>query len=102
MHSFEPHQTLSSSMQAHSKYFKEAVEAISNYGPGYWPPSSELLRTRLLVESAAKLDKQLASLDPTVERYGSTITSDGWSDARMLPPQHAAGLCRRRQISGQR
>ena len=81
----KPHQTLSSSMQARSKYFKEAVEAIGNYGPGYRPPSSELLRTRLLVEAVAKLDKQLASLDPTIERYGSTITSDGWSDARMRP-----------------
>ena len=84
-HRLKPHQTLSSSMQARSKYFKEAVEAIGNYGPGYRPPSSELLRTRLLVESAAKLDKELASLDPTIERYGSTITSDGWSDARMRP-----------------
>ena len=37
------------------------------------------------MESAAKLDNQLASLDPTIERYGSTITSDGWSDARLRP-----------------
>ena len=43
-HRLKPHQTLSSSMQARSKYFKEAVEAIGNYGPGYRPPSSELLR----------------------------------------------------------
>ena len=79
------HQTPSSSMQADSRYFKEMVEAFGSYGPGFRPPSSSKLRTRLLVDSVANLNKELACVDANIERYGSTITSDGWSDARMHP-----------------
>ena len=79
------HRTPSSSMQVDSRYFKEMVEAIGSYGPGFRPPSNTKLRTRLLVDSVANLNKELACVDANIERYGSTITSDGWSDARMHP-----------------
>ena len=68
-------------MQACSRYFKEAVEAVGSYGPGYQPTSNE----QLLVEAVDQLDKELAYVDPTIQRYGSTIPSYGWSDARMHP-----------------
>ena len=79
------HWTPSCSMQVESRYFRDMVEAIGNYGPGFRPPSRDKLRTRLLVDSVAKLNKELACVDANIERYGSTITSDGWSDARMHP-----------------
>ena len=55
------------------------------YGGTYQPPSRELLRTRLLVDAVGQLDQELVYLDATIELYGSTIVSDGWSDRRMGP-----------------
>ena len=68
-------------MQADSRYFKDMMETA--LGATFQPPSRELLRTRLLVDAVAQLDQELRSLDATIELYGSTIVSDGWSDARM-------------------
>ena len=79
------HSTLSSPMQARSRYFKDMLDAAVSYGAAYQPPSEELLRTRLLVDAVGQLDQELGCLDATIEQYGSTIVSDGWSDARMRP-----------------
>ena len=72
-------------MQARSRYFKDLLEAAVSYGATYHPPSEDLLRTRLLVDAVGQLDQELGCLDATIELYGSTIVSDGWSYARMRP-----------------
>ena len=61
------------------------LAAVASHGAGYQPPSSELLRARLLVDAVGQVDEDLASLEVNVEHYGSTITSDGWTDARSRP-----------------
>ena len=91
------------SCRGESKYFKEMMEAVASYGAGYQPPTDEQLSSssHLLVEAVDKVDKERAYLTATISRYGSTITCNGWSNTRMCPLlEHAAGLCRRRQIRG--
>ena len=70
-------------MQADSRYLKDMLEMAC--GATYQPPSRELLRTRLLVDAVAQFDQELGCLDATFELHGSTIVSEGWSDARMHP-----------------
>ena len=89
----ELHWTLSSSMQAESKYFKAMLEAVASYGAGYQPPTDKQLRSHLLVEAVDKLDKELTYLDPTIGMYGSTITCNGWSDAQMHPILNMLQVC---------
>ena len=61
------------------------LAAVASFGAGYQPPSSETLRGRLLVDAVGQIDKELGALEVNVEHYGSTITSDGWTDARSRP-----------------
>lgn len=72
-------------VQARSRYFLNMVDAIARHGSGYKPPSSEALRSRLLVEAVHDIDQELEQLVDTAKDLGSTITSDGWSDARSRP-----------------
>ena len=78
-------------MQADSRCFKDMMEAA--YGATYQPPSRELLCTRLLVDAVGQLDQELNCLDATIELYGSTIVSNGWSDARMRPILNMLQVC---------
>lgn len=84
-YSSDLHLTISCSMQARSRYFKQMLEAVAAYGSGYQPPGSDQLRTRLLVEAVDQVEGELAGLETCAEHYGSAITSDGWSDACMRP-----------------
>ena len=77
--------TFSSSMQARSRYLKKMLAAVASAGAGYQPPSCEKLRSSLLVDAVGQVDKELIKLEVNVEQYGSTITSDGWTDARSRP-----------------
>ena len=61
------------------------LAAVASYGAGYQPPSCEKLRSSLLVDAVGHIDKELIKLEVNVEQYGSTITSDGWTDARSRP-----------------
>ena len=49
------------------------------------PPSSEKLRTTLLVKAKKEVDKILAPIKSTWVSSGVSIVSDGWTDAARHP-----------------
>ncbi|KAK1264084.1 hypothetical protein QJS04_geneDACA022322 [Acorus gramineus] len=68
---------------ARSPEFINAIGAVANHGPGYKPPSSETIRTKLLCnlkEEATEyinVIKKNSWIEP-----GCTIMSDSWKDQR--------------------
>ena len=88
----ELHWTLSPSMQADSKYFKDMLEAVASYGAGYQPPTDEELSSHLLVKAVDEVDKELAYLKATISQYGSAITCNG-SDTSKRPILNMLQVC---------
>ena len=58
------------------------VDAIAIVGPGFKAPTSESLRTDLLLESVDDVMLILAEFRSSCAETGCTIMSDGWTDQR--------------------
>uniref|UniRef100_A0A5K0ZHH5 BED-type domain-containing protein n=2 Tax=Nymphaea colorata TaxID=210225 RepID=A0A5K0ZHH5_9MAGN len=63
-----------------SNDFKNFVVVVSQHGPGYFPPSSETARKRLLDDARKEVDVYIEEMKSTWEHYGCTIMSDIWKD----------------------
>lgn len=71
---------------ASKKHFKEAMTAVSKFGPGYTPPSEFSLRTSLLKKELKNIECEVQSVVLNdVAVTGATLVSDGWSNVRNKP-----------------
>ena len=59
--------------------------AASNNIPGYLPPGYNLLRTTLLQQEKAFVERKLQPIKSTWSEKGVSIVSDGWSDSQRRP-----------------
>jgi len=75
---------LSFNLARHDAFLK-FVSAVGEAGPSFKAPSSETLRTKELRAEVMEVEKELQPMKASWERYGCTILSDGWSDARRRP-----------------
>ena len=67
---------------ARSPYWQAMVDAIAVAGPGFKAPTSESLRTDLLLESVDDVMLILAEFRSSWAETGCTIMSDGWTDQK--------------------
>lgn len=58
------------------------IDAVAVAGPGFKAPTSESLRTDLLLESVEDVMLVLAEFRSSWVETGCTIMSDGWTDQR--------------------
>ena len=71
---------------ARSPLFIEICRALVEKAPrGYVPPSSEKLRTTLLVKAKKEVDKILLPVKKSWISSGVSIVSDGWTDTTCHP-----------------
>ena len=71
---------------ARSPLFIEMCRGLVEKAPsGYMPPSSEKLRTTLLVKAKKEVDKILEPIKCTWPSSGVSIVSDGWTDTARHP-----------------
>ncbi|XP_074312445.1 uncharacterized protein LOC141647959 [Silene latifolia] len=56
-----------------SSYFREMVQAISAFGPGYEPPSKDMLSDTFISKEKAKLEKAIALVRESWPHTGCTI-----------------------------
>uniref|UniRef100_A0A5K1C6Z8 DUF659 domain-containing protein n=1 Tax=Nymphaea colorata TaxID=210225 RepID=A0A5K1C6Z8_9MAGN len=71
---------------ARSPYWKDVVTGLANCSlSGYVPPSSEKLRTVILAEEKANIEKLLEKKKFSWIQYGVSIVSDGWTDIQRRP-----------------
>jgi len=71
---------------ARSPMFIEMCRALVDRAPiGYVPPSSEKLRTTLLVKARKEVDKILQPIKSSWISSGVSIVSDGWTDTARHP-----------------
>jgi len=70
-----------------NKYFKEAVHAISQAGPGYKAPGRQPISDKLLTEEFAQVDGKLGDFKGQLVISGGTLVSDGCSESsyHLLP-----------------
>jgi len=67
---------------ARSPYWQVMIDAIAAAGPGFKAPTSESLRTDMLLESVEDVMLVLAEFRSSWVETGCTIMSDGWTDQR--------------------
>ncbi|KAK1280266.1 hypothetical protein QJS04_geneDACA017688 [Acorus gramineus] len=67
---------------ARSSEFINAIGAVANHGPGYKPPSSETIRTKLLCDLKEEATEYVNVIKSSWVETGCTIMSDGWKDQR--------------------
>ncbi|KAL6515727.1 hypothetical protein OROHE_018417 [Orobanche hederae] len=65
-----------------SPFWKPAVEAISEYGPGFKPPSMWELRTWILKAEVENINNLKKEHVKAWKEYGCSIMSDGWTDGK--------------------
>ena len=71
---------------ARSPLFIEMCRSLTQGAPaGYVPPSSERLRTTLLVKAKRQVEKMLEPIKATWPSSGVSIVSDGWTDTSRHP-----------------
>ncbi|KAF3771654.1 hypothetical protein EJ110_NYTH59873 [Nymphaea thermarum] len=71
---------------ARSPYWKDVVTGLANCNlGGYVPPSSEKLRTVILAEEKANIEKLLEKKKFSWTQYGVSIVSDGWTNIQRRP-----------------
>ncbi|XP_049936819.1 uncharacterized protein LOC126410608 [Nymphaea colorata] len=71
---------------ARSPYWKDVVTGLANCSlSGYVPPTSEKLRTIILAEEKANIEKLLEKKKFSWKQYGVSIVSDGWTDIQGRP-----------------
>ena len=62
------------------------MRAVSNFGPGYRPPTYNALRGELLQKARAEVDSTLTIWRNEGKRdTGFVLTSDGWEDVTGKP-----------------
>lgn len=62
--------------------FKEMVEAIGQFGPGFQPPAQHDLRGRLLEEEHARTKSLLQDREDEKIKHGCSIMTDAWTDMK--------------------
>jgi hypothetical protein len=62
--------------------FKEMVEAIGQFGPGFQPPSQHQFREKLLEEEHARTKSLLHDREDDKNKYGCSIMTDAWTDMK--------------------
>ena len=67
---------------ARSPYWQSMIDAVAVAGPGFKAPTSESLRTDMLLESVDDLNLVLGEFRTSWAETGCTIMSDGWTDRR--------------------
>ncbi|XP_049382895.1 uncharacterized protein LOC125847285 [Solanum stenotomum] len=67
---------------AHSKSFKEAIEAVGWYGPNLRPPSYHELRVSLLRKKVELTNEIINRHREEWVKYGTSIMADGWTDKK--------------------
>ena len=67
---------------ADSKYFKEALRAVSLFGPNYKPPGREELSETLLQEEVCDVTKKLEKFKNQMSSTGGTLVIDGWTSVQ--------------------
>lgn len=60
--------------------FKRFVEAVGQFGPGYYPPSQYQLREPLLKGEVERIKMLLKTQEEEYEKNGCSIMTDAWSD----------------------
>ena len=70
---------------ADSKYFKEAVAAVSRAGPGYKPPEGKAISTTLLTAAVEDVKQNMVSYKQEAANTGVTLVSDGWTNVQNCP-----------------
>jgi hypothetical protein len=71
---------------ARNPYWKDLVTSLANCNlSGYVPPSSEKIRTTLLAEERANVERLLEIKKYSWEQNGVSIVSDGWTDIQRRP-----------------
>jgi len=59
-----------------------AIEATTQFGSGYVPPSPHLLGEPLLNDAVKLTSNVREEHEQTWKQYGYTLMSDGWTDRR--------------------
>ena len=67
---------------ARSPYWQFMIDAVAIAGPGFKAPTSESLRTDLLLETIDDVNLSLTEFRSKWAETGCTIMSDGWIDQR--------------------
>ena len=67
---------------AAARQFEVALEATTQYGSGYVPPSEHMLREPLLWECVKLTSNMRVDHERAWKHYGCTLMSDGWTDKR--------------------
>ncbi|CAN6465244.1 unnamed protein product [Victoria cruziana] len=71
---------------ARSAYFRDLCTSLANSNlAGYVPPSSEKIRTIILQQEKARVDKMLLYQKHAWLRHGVSIISNGWTDIQRRP-----------------
>ncbi|KAL6524812.1 hypothetical protein OROMI_030405 [Orobanche minor] len=65
-----------------STFWKPAVEAIAEYGPGFKPPSMWELRTWILKAEVEDINNLKKEHVKAWKEYGCSIMSDGWTGGK--------------------
>jgi hypothetical protein len=68
-----------------SPYFKDFLRVVSAGSSGYKPPAYNTLRTKLLDDTKASVEKDLKPFDTRTKTTGCSVISDGWDDAQHRP-----------------
>jgi len=67
---------------ARSPYWQSMIDAVAVVGLGFKAPTSESLRTDMLLESVDDVNLALVEFRTSWAETGCTIMSDGWTDQR--------------------
>ena len=70
---------------AESKYFKEAIEAVSKCGPSYRAPNRTTISEKLLAAEVSRVEQKLSDYKLHMSSLGGTLVSDGWSNIQNRP-----------------
>ncbi|XP_039803888.1 uncharacterized protein LOC120667987 [Panicum virgatum] len=62
--------------------FKEMVEAIGQFGPGFQPPTQHDFRGKLLEEEHARTKSLLQDREDEKIKHGCSIMTDAWTDMK--------------------
>ncbi|KAF3774169.1 hypothetical protein EJ110_NYTH53753 [Nymphaea thermarum] len=89
LYAIEPHEDASKKRRTLSQAFNNMGRAEMDRRirslSGYIPPSSEKLRTIILAEEKANIEKLLEKEKFSWIQYGVSIVSDGWTDIQRRP-----------------
>lgn len=74
--------------------FIKAVTETAAIGFNYKPPSYNALRTKMIGEKKIAVDKMVSNrTSASIDIYGATICSDGWSDTNSRPLMNMMLVC---------